>query len=112
MKRVYIKSLFDLEKDRRVKDTSDWDLIADLILYDLDDSHVYYVFNSTEILESTRRSLTYLISRNNYLELALQDSYKIDDQKFERLLGTPCRDFYKMYKNNLMIELGLIEYII
>lgn len=112
MKRVYIKSLFDLEKDRRVKDTSEWDLIADLILYDLDSSHVYYVFNSTEILENTRRSLTYLISRNNYLELALQDSYKIDDQKFERLLGIPCRDFYKMYKKDLMIELGLVEYII
>ena len=112
MKRLYIKSLFDLEKYRRVKDTSEWDLIADLILYDLDRSHVYYVFNSTEILENTRKSLKYLISRNNYLELALQDSYKIDDQKFERLVGTPCKDFYNMYKKDLMIELGLIEYTI
>ena len=112
MKRVYIKSLFDLEKDRKVKDPSEWDLIADLILYDLDSSHVYYVFNTTEILETTRKSLRYLLSRNNYLELAVQDSYEIDDQKFERLLGTPCKDFYNMYKRDLMTSLDLIEYTI
>lgn len=112
MKRVYIKSLFDLEKDRRVKDTSEWDLIADLILYDLDSNYVYYVFNTTEILETTRKSLGYLLSRNNYLELALQDSYEIDDQKFKMLLETICRDFYSMYKRDLMISLDLIEYTI
>lgn len=112
MKKIYVKSVFDLEKDRKVNNPSDWDLIADLILYDLNNNHVYYIFNTTEILEQSRRSLKYLLSNNNYMTLALKESYPISEEKFNEFLNTPSRDFYQIYKKQLLISLGLEEEII
>jgi hypothetical protein len=112
MKKVYIKSIFDLEKDRKVNNPREEDLIADLILYDLDNNSVYYIFNTSEILELSKRSLNYLLSRNNYMTLALGESCNISEEKFNELLKTPSRNFYQMYKNDLLINLELEEYII
>jgi predicted DNA-binding helix-hairpin-helix protein len=112
MKKIYIKSVFDLEKESKINDVKDWDLITDLILYDLDFNYVYYIFNTSEILENSRRSLKYLLSKNNYMTLALQDAYDISEENFNELLNTPSRDFYSMYKKDFLISIGLQEWII
>lgn len=112
MKKLYVKSTFDLEKDRKINNPRDWDLISDLILYDLNNNHVYYIYNTTEILEQSRRSLKYLLSNSNYMILALEESYPISEEKFNELLNTPSREFYNMYKKELLISLGLEEFII
>jgi hypothetical protein len=112
MKKLYVKSIFDLEKDRKVNNYSEWDLISDLILYDLSNNYVYYIFNTAEILEKSRRSLSYLLSNSNYMTLALKESYDISEEKFNKLLNTPSREFYKMYKKQLLISVELEEEII
>jgi predicted DNA-binding helix-hairpin-helix protein len=112
MKKIYVKSIFDLEKDRKVSNPREWDLIADLILYDLDDNSVYYIFNTSEILELSKRSLRYSLSNNNYMTLALQEAYPISEQNFNELLNTPSRNFYQMSKDELLISLKLEEYTI
>ena len=112
MKKIYVKSIFDLEKDHKITNPREWNLIADLILYDLDGNSVYYIFNTAEILELSKRSLRYSLSNNNYMTLALEEAYPIAEEKFNEMLNTPCRLFYQMYKDELLISLQLEEYII
>lgn len=108
MKRIYIKSIAELEKNYTNKES---DLISDLILYDLDSDFVYYIYNTTEILENSRRSLKYL-SNNQYMGIALKDSYAISEEFFNELLNTPSREFYGMYKKDFLISIGLQEWTI
>ena len=108
MKRIYIKSIAELEKNYTNKES---DLISDLILYDLDSDFVYYIYNTTEILENSRRSLKYL-SNNQYMGIALKDSYAISEEFFNELLNTPSREFYNMYKKDFLISIGLQEWTI
>lgn len=108
MKRIYIKSIAELEKNYTNKES---DLISDLILYDLDSDFVYYIYNTTEILENSRRSLKYL-SNNQYMGIALKDSYAISEEFFNELLNTPSREFYSMYKKDFLISIGLQEWTI
>lgn len=112
MKKIYVKSIFDLEKDHKISNPREWDLIGDLILYDLDGNSVYYIFNTSEILELSKRSLNYSLSNNSYMTLALQEAYSISERNFNELLNTPCRNFYQMSKDELLISLQLEEYII
>lgn len=109
MKKLYVKSVSDLEKDNK---TPDCNLIGDLILYDLDNNLVYYVFNTTEILKQSKQSLSYLMSKNNYMTLAIKEAYPISEQKFEELLKIPGRNFYQMNKNEFLKDLELEELII
>jgi len=109
MKKLYIKSVSDLEKDNKTRDSN---LIGDLILYDLDDNLVYYLFNTSEILKQSKQSLSYLMSKNNYITLAIKEAYPISKQKFEELLNIPSRNFYQMNKNDFLKDLELEELII
>lgn len=109
MKKLYVKSVSELENDNKTRDCN---LIGDLILYDLDNNYIYYLFNTTVILKESKQSLHYLMSKNNYMTLAFKEAHPISEQKFNELLNTPSRDFYEMNKNEFLKDLELEELII
>lgn len=110
MKKIYIKSVIELEKNNQ--NQNQHHLIGDLILYDLNNNSVYYIFNTAEILANSKRTLKFTLNSNNYMDLGLKEAYPISEQKFNELLNTSSRDFYNMYKDDLLKELNLEELII
>lgn len=112
MKRIYIKSVLELGPNFESTKIDEYDYIGDLFLFDLDHKCYYYIFNTTAILEKSKRGLISNRQLDPYTDKALKESYEISEKSFNELLNKPGREFYNIIKNDLLKILKLEELMI
>ena len=109
MKKIYINSINDLKDRRIIEDINNLEKIANLFIFDLDNSLFYYLTKNDEKLKYNKEDI-YI--DNKFITECLKDSHYITEDDFNYLVNMKCNQFYSIKKNDLLKDLKLEEWII
>lgn len=110
MKKIFIQSFNDLQERRKITEPDKLPKIALLFIFDLDQNHFYYLTNHNGLLKDNKED--YLDIKNNFINNCLKNSLTLLEKHFNQLINIECNSFFIINKNDLLIKLGLEEYII
>lgn len=110
MKKILVQSFNDLHERRTITESNKLPKIALLFIFDLDENYFYYLTNYNGKLKDNKEDT--IDYENNFINKCLKDSLPLSKQYFNELINTECNQFFIMNKNELLIKLGLDEYII
>ena len=100
MKRMYIKSVCEIEND------PENNCIGDLLLFDLDLNKVYFIRNENVNLEN---SYLHIYKENNYINNSLKDSFEVSDKIFQDCLKMKMNKIYDLDKSDFLLKNKLME---
>ena len=95
MKKIYINSLNDLKDRRIIEDINNLEKIANLFIFDLDNSLFYYLTKNDEKLKYNKEDI-YI--DNKFITGCLKDSHYITEDDFNYLVNIKCNQFYSIKK--------------
>lgn len=110
MKKIFIQSFNDLRQRRKITEPHKLPKIALLFIFDLDENSLYYLTHHHGLLKDNKEYS--LDNKNTYTDNCLKNSLPLSEVYFNELINIECNQFFIMNKNDLLIKLGLEEFII
>ena len=107
MYKLYVKSAIEVWPT--TTKVEDMELIADLILLDIEKKVYFMIRNEKNSLSSSKR-LIHPIS--TYIRVSLNEAFEINELNFNYLLNHIMADFYLIKKHELLKKLNLEEQMI
>lgn len=111
MKRLFIQAVAELKygEDARLFPHH---LIGDLIVFDTTLKDYYMLHNGSKLLRFFKFSYRLNKQLDGYIQMALKESFEIDENSYRFLINHIAGDFFNMSKHDLLEKIGKIEFVL
>lgn len=109
MKRLFVSAVAELKYDEDTK-LFPHHLIGDLIVFDTVLKEYYMLHNASKLLKFFKFSYRLKKQLDSYVQMALKESFQIDENSYQFLINHVADDFFHMSKHDLLIKIDKIEY--
>ena len=109
MKRLFVQEVAELKYGEDVR-LFPHHLIGDLIVFDTALKDYYMIHNGSKLLRFFKFSYRLNKQLDSYIQMALKESFPIDENSYQFLINHIAADFFHMSKHDLLEKIGRIEY--